>query len=222
MKNHRLEKMRHLMRAFHRRHPWQLEDGLYVPHTYLQPNALSWWDDVGFVQNHRRVMVWWVHPRMKYAEAIEAKAYQEAGKYPFDEENLFDPEKTKWPRQRRPRRENELRQGEILVSDSEREYLGKLQVIEDRIRSEGIELVVRPSMRVTALPWCTSIDLCIPMEVRSVEDIRALAVLAQRLLMRDTTMTNLFEAHEYGRSEWLMEAEKREGRVAYAYNRKIE
>lgn len=209
MKNHRLEKMRLLMRAFHRRHPWHLDDGLYVPHTYLQPNALSWWDDVGFVQNHRRVMVWWVHPRMKYAEAIEAKAYQEAGEYPSDGENLFDPEKTKWSRQQRSRRKNALCQGEQLISDSEREYLGKLQITEDRIRSEGIDLVVRPSMRVMALPWCTGVDLCIPMEVRSAENIRTLAYLARRLLKRETTLADVCETYEYGRKKWLIEAEIR-------------
>jgi len=209
MKNQRLEKLRHLMRVFHRRHPWHLDAGLYVPHTYSQPNALSWWDDVGFVQNHRRVMVWWVHPRMKYAEAIEAKAYQEAGEYPSDGEYLSDPEKTKWPRQRRPRRKKAFCQGVQLISDSERKYLAKLQFIEDRIRSEGIDLVVRPSMRAMALPWCTGIDLCIPMEVRSAENIRTLASLARRLLKRETTLADVFEAYEYGRKNWLIEAEIR-------------
>ena len=189
------------------------DGGLYVPHTYLQPNALSWWDDVGFVQNHRRVMVWWVHPRMKYAEAIEAKAYQEAGDNPYDGDNLFDPDKAKWRPSERSQKEKAFCQGAQLISGREREYLGKLQVIEDRIRTEGIDLVVRPSMRVIALPWCTGIDLCIPMEVRSVEDIRALAGLAQRLLKRTTTIAGLFQDYKYGRTEWLMEAENQQGRA---------
>jgi len=42
-------------------HGW-LHDGLFIPHTYPDPQALSGWDDVGFILNHRRVMVWWVHP----------------------------------------------------------------------------------------------------------------------------------------------------------------
>ena len=197
-----------LMRTYHRRHPWHLDGGLYVPHTYLQPNALSRWDDVGFVQNHRGVMVWWVHPRMKYAEAIEAKAYQEAGDYPSGDD-LSDPDKTKLGPSARPRRKKALCQGVQLISDSEREYLEKLQVIEDRIRSEGIDLVVRPSMRVMALPWCTGIDLCIPMEVRSVEDIRTLASLARRLLKRETALADVFDTYEYGREKWLIESEIR-------------
>lgn len=211
MKNHRLENLRLLMRTYHRRHPWHLDGGLYVPHIYLQPNALSWWDDVGFVQNHRRVMVWWVHPRMKYAEAIEAKAYQEAGDCPSDGDDLFDSDKTKWRPSERSQREKALCQGVQLISDSEREYLGKLQVIEDRIRSEGIDLVVHPSMRVMALPWCTGIDLCIPIEVRCVEEVRALAALARQLLQGEITVAEMYEAYGYGRREWLIETEKREG-----------
>lgn len=79
MKNSHCERMRKSMKEYHRNHQWRLDGGLFIPHTYPSPKALSWWDDVGFILNGRRVMVWWVHPRMKYADAIQEIALEEIG-----------------------------------------------------------------------------------------------------------------------------------------------
>lgn len=74
MKNKRQEKLRILQRQYHRNHQWKLSSGgYYIPHDYTEktPNMLSWWDDVGFILNKRRIIVWWEHPRMVYMDAIE-------------------------------------------------------------------------------------------------------------------------------------------------------
>lgn len=51
MKNRHFEQLGRKMREFHRHHPWRLHDGLFIPHAYKEPCALSWWDDVGFILN---------------------------------------------------------------------------------------------------------------------------------------------------------------------------
>ena len=88
MKNPYYEHLGRRMREYHRTHPWRLsEGGLYIPHAYsdVGPQSLSYWDDVGFILNGRRIIVWWQHPRHIYANAIESMAWEEAGEGPCDE-----------------------------------------------------------------------------------------------------------------------------------------
>lgn len=78
----------------HRITPWRLAQGLYIPHSYPGSKPLSWWGDVGFVLNGRRVMVWWVHPRRKYLDEIEARVMRDAEPMP-DDEALVDKQMAK-------------------------------------------------------------------------------------------------------------------------------
>ena len=96
MKQPHLEFLARRMREHHRHHPWRLSTGgLYIPHSYedMTPDSLSYWDDVGFILNGRRFMVWWRHPRDLYRNAIEDLAWAqheaEFG-YPPDPNWLFD------------------------------------------------------------------------------------------------------------------------------------
>lgn len=85
MKNQRLERLRRKMREYHRHHPWRLDGGLFIPHAYpgAEAKKLSWWDDVGFILNGRRVIVWWRHPRCVYHDAIEGTVAKLAMRQPF-------------------------------------------------------------------------------------------------------------------------------------------
>lgn len=88
MKNRHYEFLGRHMREYHRQHPWRLSDsGLYIPHAYsdMGPESLSYWDDVGFILNTRRIIVRWQHPRYVYAEAISFMAWEEAGDGPGDD-----------------------------------------------------------------------------------------------------------------------------------------
>ena len=87
MKNPHYEYQGRRMREYHRTHQWRLsEGGLYIPHAYwdMGPESLSYWDDVGFILNGRRIIVWWKHPRHIYGEAISSMAWEEAGDSPQD------------------------------------------------------------------------------------------------------------------------------------------
>jgi hypothetical protein len=62
VKNRHYEFMGQRMREYHRTHPWRLSHGgLFIPHSYenMTPDSLSYWDDVGFILNGRRFIVWW-------------------------------------------------------------------------------------------------------------------------------------------------------------------
>ena len=204
MKNPHKERLYHRMRQYHRHHQWRLDNGLMIPHMYPNPINLSWWDDVGFILNGRRIMVWWVHPRMQSADL----AWQEAGDPPFYSADLLEASEKQWKKVGRSRKKVTsylMRQ----TPDAQRAYYDKLSGIKMRLQSEGIDLAVRPSLSVKILPWCRGISLCVPIEVRDKKELRELAALAKRLIKGETTLSKEFSGHQYGREDWLLEADLR-------------
>lgn len=203
MKIERLERMRELQRAYHRRCRWVTKDGLYIPHSYEEtpPDALSWWDDVGFILGDRRVIVWWVHPRMSYEDEIQERAWSEAGESPH-EGGLFGDTTPNYKQIGRSRKKRtgyttSPPQGEL------RQYYDKLDAIEERLRREGIDFDVHLSWRRERLPWATGVKLIAPLEVRNETELKAVADLARRLLLSETSLDCEFPDYSYGRGQWL-------------------
>lgn len=207
MKNVRWERNSRLMRQYHRHHQWRLENGLYIPHEYPEPiRELSWWDDVGFILNGKRIMVWWVHPRMKYTDAINDLAWKEVGEPPKRDGGLFDTSDKQWKKVGRSRKKVVAYLASPL-SDDMQDYYEKLRHIETRLEIEGIDLKVSPSMSVETLSWCRGVTLCMPMEVRNKIEIVALASLVRKLLKGQTTLAAEFPGYQYGQNDWLSEAD---------------
>ncbi|MGZ8982324.1 MAG: hypothetical protein ACXW11_00040 [Methylotenera sp.] len=210
MKNPHIERLYRRMRQYHRHHQWRLDNGLYIPHAYpdTNPEKMSWWDDVGFILNGRRIMVWWVHPRMKYADAINDLAWQEAGDPPLCVADIFGPSEKQWKKVGRSRK----KVSSYLTHqtpDAMRAYYDKLSSIKMRMESEGIDLVVRPSISLEILPWCRGVNLCVPFKVRDEKELSKLAALAKRLIKGETTLAKEFPDYQYGREDWLLEADLR-------------
>lgn len=209
MKNPAQERFHFSMRQYHRNHPWRLEGGLYVPHAYPEPlEALTWWDDLGFVLNGRRVMIWWIHPRMKYVNRMQALAWQEVGVSPLSGGDIFGPSEMIWKKVGRSRKK--------VIADRTgslpkvmKDYYARFHEIKERLESDGIDFVAYPSIKIQRLSWCTGVDLCLPIEVRNREEIGKLAELARRLVMRETTLNNEFPEYQYGKQDWLAESEVR-------------
>ena len=201
-----------MQQQYHRNHPWGLSPGgLYIPHRYQEtpPDSLSWWDDVGFILNGRRVIVWWQHPRHVYAGAIEDQAWQEAGPGPQDDW-LTDGLKKNYRRLGISRKK--------LVSYTCREPSDEAQrhdqlirTIRQRLAADGIDMEVAPSWRLEQLKWATGISLVAPLEVRSETELAALAALARRLVRRETTLQTEFPGNGYARIDWVREAAQRKG-----------
>lgn len=203
MKNRHIEGLRNHMRQFHRQNPWRQQHGLFIPHTYPLESQTSWWDDVGFIHGGRRVMVWWVHPRRVYVDQIEQLAFQEAGPFPEDLRTLEQVEIVAQSCDRST--DNRVTHVGHVISVQQRAYLELVDAIEDRMQTQGIDIVVRPSMFVQYHPWGLGMSLCVPVEVRDVPELRALADLAKRLLKRQVTLKELFPDYGYGRADWLVE-----------------
>ncbi len=185
MKNPRYERFRILMRQFHRNHPWRLTNGLFIPHAYPELDKVNLWDDVGFILNGRRVMVWWIHPHAMYEDEIARRACKEAGPMPEDSDVLHDERLWKRVGRSRKRVVTYRTQG---WSDQMKAYFERVDTIEERLRHEGIDYEVRPSLVVRWYRWGIGMALCAPLDVRGVEGVRALAEMAGQLIRRRTTL----------------------------------
>jgi hypothetical protein len=64
-------------------------------------------------------------------------------------------------------------------------------------------------MHIEQLKWATGVNLVVPMEVRTKEDVRALAKLAKRLLRQQAAIAGEFAGYVYGLAEWLAETHLR-------------
>lgn len=210
MKNPHREQRRRQARDYHKHHPWRLDGGLYIPHTYPDTKKLSWWDDVGFILNGRRVIVWWQHPRRAYLDAIERQAMADV-LTPTSPNALEVALSGQTPGQKHWRKLGNARKKIVSTtiprsSDEWLAYFDAVNAREEELMRTGIPLDVPASMHIEQLKWATGVNLVVPVEVRRKEDIRALAGLAKHLLVWKTTIADEFPGYIYGREEWRSEA----------------
>lgn len=211
MKNARFERFGRMQRQYHRSHPWHLsQGGLFIPHSYAEtkPDSLFWWDDVGFILNGRRVIVWWRHPRHVYSDAIEDQSWKEAGDNPSDDW-LFDGCTTNYRKVGKSRKKI-VSYTSRQPSDEQRQYYDKLGAIRKRMATEGINFDVAISWKRERLNWADGIRLIVPMEVRNETDLALVAALARRLILGQTTLEAEFPGYRYRRVDWLCEQKNRE------------
>ena len=211
MKDPRQEKLTRLQRQHHRNKPWRLSpEGLYVPHCYkeVKPDDLSWYDDVGFILNRRRVFVDWVHPRREYVEEIRRQAALLAGDDPNDDWVLDGntPQYKKVGCSRKTIVSYLCRS----PSDEQLAYYEKKHEIERRLGQEGIEHNVYCSWNRRRWHWATNVVLVAPFEVRNEAELGQVAALARRLLLGQTTLEFEFPGYCYGKEQWLSESDKRQ------------
>ncbi len=201
--------MRRLARQYHRHQPFPFgRGGVSTRHEYEPQRQLTWWHDLEFVMNNRRGMVWWIHPRMKYADAIDELAWNEAGKPPRGAHD-FDFGKTSWKPLGRSSKRIVAYQSPPIGS-ARTAYYEKLRGINARLRAESIEYVVSTSMTAAQTNWCTGVDLCIPIEIRRHEDAVALVELTRKLLKQKTTIDGGFPNNRFVRMEWIAKSAERE------------
>lgn len=206
MKNAKLERLGRLQRQYHRRHPWRLsQGGLFIPHSYAEtpPDSLSWWDDVGFILNGRRVIVWWQHPRQVYADALDEQSWQDAGAGPQDD--WLTEGGTKYYQRVGASRKKMVSYTSRQPSEEQRRHDERQRTIRERLSTEGIALEVAPAWKRERLPWAMGVTLIAPLDVRHEDELASLARLARHLMLGRTTLDAEFPGYRYGRDDWLRE-----------------
>ncbi|MCA3003291.1 MAG: hypothetical protein ING66_15850 [Rhodocyclaceae bacterium] len=208
MRNEHVEFLRHRATDYHRTHSLAIDtSGLYTHHVFEPDRLLSWWHDCGFILNKRQIMVWWSHPRMQYGDAIDEAAFLQAGDIPANDAPVFatDPQ---WKPVGRSRKKIVAYRSRP-TSPARQSFYNKVHALQDRLTREGIDETVTPSFSVQYYDWCSGVDLCVPMEIRTHADAVSLIALAKKLLTRQTTCAIEFDNYRYGKADWLREADAR-------------
>ena len=206
MKIARLEYLAQLQRQYHRSHPWRLsQGGLYIPHSYtdMTPDSPSRWDDVGFILNGRRIIVWWQHPRHVYSDALENRAWQEVGDGPRD--NWLSDGATKNYKRVGRSRKKVISYTSREPSAEQRQFYDLLNQTIARLSSDGIDCDVSVSCRQERLKWAMGVSLVAPLEVRNESELASLANLSKRLILGQTTLKAEFGGYCYSRADWVRE-----------------
>jgi hypothetical protein len=207
----RFERMARTQRDYHRMHPWQLsKDGLFIPYSYSDaaPDGLSWWNEVGFILNGRRVMVWWQHPRYVYWNEAKKQARTLAGEDPGDDW-LIDGAIRDYRHVGRSRKEV-VGHATREPSEAQQQYYEHHWRIREELMTQGIDSdAVRPTFKRERLWWATGVELVAPLEVRNESELAGVAALVRRLLLGHTTLGAEFPAYSYGQADWLAEQPKR-------------
>ncbi len=206
MKNAKFEKFGRMQHQYHRHHPWPLsQGGLFIPSSYTEtkPDSLSWWDDVGFILNGRRVIVWWQHPRQIYSDAIDDQSKEEAGENPCDNW-LTDGSTTNYRRVGKSRKKI-VSYTSRQPSQEQQKYYDTLREKREGLSRDGIDFEVTTSWTRERLSWVTGVSLVVPLEVRSETEVTFVAKLARRLMLGQTTLEAEFPGYRYGQVDWLRE-----------------
>jgi hypothetical protein len=204
MKNRYQERLRQLAKVYHRNNSLGVDSsGLYTHHMFETELQLSWWQDFGFNLNNRQVMVWWQHPRQKYRNAIDDEVWKAVGEMPNNGDDFFaaDPDYKRVGRSRKKITGHISRPTPKLLD----EFYDRVNALHEQFEATGIEHIVAPSFQVKQYSWCTGVDLCVPLEIRTHADGVALIALARKLLTRQTTCALEFVGYEYGQRDWLGE-----------------
>lgn len=182
----------------------RLTNGIVVRHLYDEPKTLSWWDDTGFNLNGRRVMIWWIHPRYKFNDAISDLAYENIPYVESDEDLLCNSEKIFKYVGKSGKRKKVNGYSYTRPVTERRKWYDTLKAEEERLK-KVTDLVVTTHFKVDILDWCRGVHICVPMEIRGPADLHILCNLVKRVLKGETTLEKEFPGYMYTKDDWAKE-----------------
>lgn len=220
MKNRHFEFCRRSTRQYHRnKRGDQFDRGIRVRHDYggMDPNGLSWWDDVQFIRGGMRITVAWRHPRQVFQDMIE-EAAMKASLHLYEKINgdFFDAGEKSYKRLGRSRKK--VAYYTMKDIPGKQAWLSALSTEEVRL-SEEAEFLVVPSFKVQMNIWCRFVEIVAPVEVRNVDELRRLADLVRRILLGATTLEREFPGYVYSKAQWV--ADGLAGRELYLVSHRI-
>ena len=185
---------------------WDLDPtyNLRIYHCYRDRHHISYWDDVGFHMGSQRVVVFWTHPRMNYADEIEMVAHNEAkAKFPpvndiFDKKNYQKNFKRVGKSRKRV---HSYTLKDHVDQDGYWDYFKELQ--EKYLRESDYKQ--KCFFKVTQLDYCRAVHICIPVEVRDESELNELTMIVRSLLKNPNKFQELYGDYEYTKDDYSKE-----------------
>ncbi len=210
MKNHYQEHLKKSAKLYHRnKRNSNFTRGLIQRHLYYADisSALSCWHKVGFILNSYRVVVAWIHPRYDYQEYIESEAHKSIAHLNVNMDDIFNEAKPNYVKVGQSRKK--IATYTVNLTKDSDEWTTAYRLALQQL-PHSIEYEAKPSIKTEWQARSYFVDICAPIEVRSVDDLVKLVTLVKRLLKRETTLDNEFPDYVYTKEQWLAEVLKTE------------
>ena len=178
--------------------------GLIQYHQYDKESssALSWWDDVDFILNDYRVIVVWIHPRQNYKDYVNTEAHKNTAHLDSHISNIFDESTPNYVKVGQSRKKVSTYTVNFTKAADEWDtsYEQALEALQSSTAYQA-----KPYMHTQWLAHGYFVDICAPIEVRSIDDLVKLVDLVKRLLKRETALDREFPAYAYTKVQWQAE-----------------
>ncbi|MFZ6681937.1 hypothetical protein [Undibacterium sp. Tian12W] len=200
MKNKQVETLRlAAKRHLRNQNAGHFVNGVRSYHCYdhRSETDLSWWDDCAFILNDYLVHLSWVHPRMVFQDRMKDEARRRVAHLDLDDGDI-DGATPIYKSVGKSRKKVAFREWKPTVNDTWRESFEKALAELHQIDDFNIE----PYLKVKWTSRSRFVELCVPMEVRSEDDLATLANLAKRLLKREASLNDEFPGYVYRRFDW--------------------
>lgn len=211
MKNKRYEKMiassKRAAKKAKKSLNWDSKRGIFVYHLYDDQPKLSWWDDVKFQKGSQMVCVFWQHPRYKYESMCKDIAREMIGENPNKEDwlsNMTPKYKFLGKNKKRKKISSYLSSG---FSPEERAWFDLWAKKQDEV-ALTTEKRIKPSIKIEIGSYARFVDVCIPMEIYSADQLKDLADFVNKYLDDRTLFEKTYGEYSYGKDEY-MEDQKR-------------
>lgn len=213
MKNPFIEKKRQHAKQYAQNWQRQLNSqGNYFQHIYLKTERKQFdcWNDVSFKLGSQIVAVWWEHPRLHYQNLCEnlVDTQLEEPKHPI---NMFSEEvymKFYMPvgkSRKKVKHSGCLKiPGDNPYEAEWEQYFKQYEILLNQALNQS-DFVVYPSIKVEQLNRCRGVNLCLPIEVVDEQSANEMAKIAKSLLLRETTLAELFPDYAYTKENWQQE-----------------
>ena len=211
MKNRYQENLKKSAKLYHRNERnSNFIKGLIQYYQYDEESStsLSWWCDVDFILNDYRVVVAWTHPRQDYKDYIHSEAHKSAAHLGASIDDIFNkstPSYVKVGQSRKKIVSYTMNNFPKLSDEIETAHKLALQKIQHSNNYHA-----KPYIRTEWLAHGYFVEICVPIEVRGVDDLVKLVTLVKRLLKRETTLESEFQDYAYTRKQSMAETLKTE------------
>ena len=196
MKNARIEKFM----AIAKREANERREGLYIPHCYSESRDYSWWDDCSFRLGKQRISVCWIHPRMDH---VESTSYDEAvKKYPNRDTPFLGGEKI-YKKVGKSRKKVAFYSSGVPTEETESFYDYWRELRKSMVLTS--DYVVKPYIKAVQWKYARGVMVCLPIEVKSRDDVKVLARLIETHLRGTCDVVEMWSQYTYTKEDWIKE-----------------
>jgi hypothetical protein len=195
-------------KAFKCTRSWDHKLGIKVYHLYTGDGARDkgWWDDTAFIMGSQQVTVGWVHPRYRYQNICDDKAWEDTKEqYPRREGDFFEGSTPNYRYLGKNKKRKKIVSWTMKPTSQEfRDYYEILDAKKKEIQQTG-DLVATCDFKVSQLGYCRWVDVCYPIEVLNEQSLKELADFVRECIQNPGSFERTWGEYKYTREDWNRE-----------------